>query len=171
MTGSELLEACSTDGCCLTATGPGAVTGLNMLTSAKVQALELTRVNGSAVVSTGCGCGPSADAAAAQNECQCKSGVDVNYCIPLELVAAKRVDNQHTFISNDQFGSDENQMRSQDEEQRPQSGCCGGGEVAGQPSFNGHNSAGDSDNCCVNVAASSSEDLFISHKPIMAGDK
>ena len=171
MTGSELLESCSTDGCCLTAAGSGAITGLNMLTPTKVQTLELTRVNGSAVISAGCGCSPSTDSAAAGHECDCKSGVDVKNYIPVQQVTAKRVNHQDALVPDHKFGSDENQMRSQDEKQRPQSGCCGGGEVAGQPSFDGQDSANEDDNCCVGVSASGSENLLISHKPIMAGDK
>ena len=171
MTGSEFLESCSTDGCCLTTTGAGAVTGLNMLTSAKIQTLELTRVNGSAVVATGCGCSPSADPSVSGNECNCKSSVDVKHHIPLQQVTTKRVDYQDAFVADNELGSDENQMRSQDEKQRPQSGCCGGGQVAGQPSLYGQDSANENDNCCVGVSASGSESLLISHKPIMAGDK
>ena len=171
MTGSELLESCSTDGCCLTAAGSGAITGLNMLTPTKVQTLELTRVNGSAVISAGCGCSPSTDSAAAGHECDCKSGVDVKNYIPLQQVTTKRVDHQDAFVADHELGSDENQMRSQDEKQRPQSGCCGGGKITAKPSFDGHDSANQNDNCCVGVSAARSEGLLISHKPIMAGDK
>ena len=171
MAGSELLESCSADGCCLTTAGAGAVTGLNMLTSAKIQTLELTRVNGSAMVPAGCGCGPSADSSAAGHECNCKSGVDVENYFPVEQVTAKRVDHKDAFVANDEFRSNEDQVSGQDEESRPQSGCCGGSDVASQPSFNGHNSADKSNDCCVGVATSRSEGLFISHKPIMAGDK
>ena len=171
MIGSELLEACSTDGCCLTATSSGAVTGLNMLTSAKMQPLELSGVNGSAMVAAGCGCGPSTDSTVAGDECNCKPSVDIKNYIPLEQVTLKGVNDKHTFIGDYKFGSDEDQMRGQDEKQRPESSCCGGSKVADQPSFNGHDSASKSNDCCVDVAASSSEDLFISHKPIMAGDK
>lgn len=171
MTGSEILESCSTDGCGLSAAGSGAIAGLNMFTATKVQALELTRVNGSAVVSAGCGCGPSADSATAGHNCQCKSGVNVEHYIPIQQIAAKRVHHQDALVADHNFGSDENQMRRQDEEKRPKSGCCGGGKIAAEPSFDSQDSGNQQDNCCVGVSASRSEGLLISHKPIIAGDK
>lgn len=171
MASSELLESCSTDGCCLTAGSSGAISGLNVISVAKVQTFELAGMYSSAVVSARCGCGPSADASVAGDECHCKSGVDVDNHIPGEQVALERVDHQNTFIADDKLRSDENQMRGEDEEKRPQGGCCGGSEVAFQPSFDGQRAANENDSCCVGVSASRAEDLFISHKPIMAGDK
>ena len=171
MTGSELLESCSTDCCGLSTTGSGAITGLNVLTATKVQTSEFTRVNGSAVISAGCGCGPSADSATASDKCECKSGVNVEHYIPVQQVTPKRIHHQNALVANHKFGPNENQVRSQDEEQRPKSGCCGGSKIAGEPGFNSHDSANQHDNCCVDVAASRSEGLLISHKPIIAGDK
>ena len=171
MTGSELLEPCSTDCCCLTAGSSGAFSGLNVVPVAKVQTLELAGVHSSAMVSARCGCGPCADASVAGDECDCKSRVNVDNHIPGEQVTLERVDHQNTFVADDKFRSDENQMRGKDEEKRPQSGCCGGSEIAFQPSFDGQRDANESDSCCVGVSALRAEDLFISHKPIMAGDK
>jgi hypothetical protein len=171
MTGSELLESRSADGCCLTAIGSGAVAGLNMLSIAKVQTFELAGMQGSAMVSAGCGCSPSADSSVASNECHGKSGVNIDNQIPGEQVAFERVDHQDAFVANNQFWSDENQMRGKDQEKRPESGCCCRNEVALPPRFEGQNAANESDSCCVGVSASRPEDLFISHKPIIAGDK
>ncbi len=168
---SEVFESCAADSCGLPATGAGGVTGLHMLAATKVEALEFTRVNGSAVVSTGCGCGPSADSTGCCNKGHGKTSVNIENRIPADENASKRVDHQHALIAHDQLGSDENQMSRHAEENSPQGGCCGGSKTTNQPSFNRHDSADDKNDCCVSESGSRSEGLFISHKPIMAGDK
>lgn len=171
MTESELLESCSADGCCLTTGASGAVAGLNMFSLTEAKTLQLAGMNGSAMVSAGCGCGPSADSASAKHECQCESGVDVADGIPVDQVLAKRVDHKDALVANDQLGAHENQVRGQHEEQAPQGGCCGGGNVAAEPSFDGQSAANQKDDCCVGETASRTKGLFISHKPIIAGVK
>lgn len=171
MGSSELFESCSADGCSLTTSSSRGVTGLNMFTLTEAETFEFTRMNSAAMVSSGGCCDPSADSALLGNECKCEPSVDVIHGTPRDLIGSQRVDHRDAFIANNEFGSDKNQISSKHEEKRPKGCSSSAFEVSSEPGLNCQCCTDEQHNREIDVSATRSENLFISHKPIIAGVK
>ena len=154
----------------LTARGARAFAGANLTLVAKSVALELGLVNGSAVVSTGCCGGPSANSLGRGNQGERVANIDVVNQLPAQGVTNQGIGDDDSLVKDGHFGSDENQMSTDADGNRPDRAANSVLQIVGKPKSNAQAGSHQIDDCCKNVAADRPKNLNIIHETIIAGN-
>ena len=153
----------------LTAETARGLTGLNQavldVLSCNSDALELGAANRSSVVASRCGCGPANKPSAVfGDDSERVLGVELLDVVPTDLNSAHRVHNDHTLVSDNEFGANQAQPGERDHEGAPSP------RRQVLPIAEQDAQGNETDNCCQRDAAPGSKNLHVSHVSIIAGD-
>lgn len=155
----------------LAAAGSWGFSGANLNLVAEFVSLELAGVHGSGVVSTGRNRSPRADSFTWSNDGQRVSDIDVNDFVPADRNRGEWIRENHAFVEDFNFWSNENQVRSNAAGYGPQGAGDGGQGFIGQPERHSEQRAKGKNQPSQNVATTGSKTLSITHVSIIAGDK
>lgn len=166
---SKVLKANSAELSGFTAAGSWRLAGANLSGVVEAVSLQLTVMNGPAVVATGSSSRPSADLFAVGNEGKGITHLNLFNQIPAEGYGQERVGHLDTLIRNGYLRMNKDEIAGNDCGSSPESAAHRRLETVSHPQACAQSDSENQHNAGEKITASRSEDFNIIHETIIAG--